>query len=298
MRRGPSPDPLLPRGRRRRPPSMPWPEAAYARRSCACGLDVPGQLDDVAFVEPDARRPADADAEGRCSRGRVFLAGDSAHLVTPAGGKGMNLAIQDAVELAHGLVERFGQHARRRRLAPYSATRLPASGAPRPSRVDAAADPGRLRRATVIRRRPFGRGPAARAGCPRSTTIPCSHVVRPRLRRGRHRRTHSVECTPQRRGTVARGRATVAHTWRDGRTGTARPPHGVGPSGLSRRSPSPSGANSASSITPLALRSASLRARRPLGPPCRRPAGCTAASRRPAPARPRPRAHSSCDRGR
>jgi FAD binding domain len=35
--------------------------------------------------------------------GRVFLAGDAAHLITPAGGKGMNIAIQDAVELACGL---------------------------------------------------------------------------------------------------------------------------------------------------------------------------------------------------
>jgi p-hydroxybenzoate 3-monooxygenase len=32
--------------------------------------------------------------------GRVFLAGDAAHLITPAGGKGMNMAVQDAVELA------------------------------------------------------------------------------------------------------------------------------------------------------------------------------------------------------
>jgi p-hydroxybenzoate 3-monooxygenase len=42
--------------------------------------------------------------------GRVFLAGDAAHLITHAGGKGMNMAIQDAVELASGLIERYGKH--------------------------------------------------------------------------------------------------------------------------------------------------------------------------------------------
>ena len=58
-------------------------------------------------------------------QGRLFLAGDAAHLITPAGGKGMNLAIQDAVELAHGLIERFGPGNDHRRLSAYSATRLP-----------------------------------------------------------------------------------------------------------------------------------------------------------------------------
>jgi p-hydroxybenzoate 3-monooxygenase len=37
----------------------------------------------------------------------------------------MNLAIQDAVELAHGLAERFGPRADGERLAAYSTTRLP-----------------------------------------------------------------------------------------------------------------------------------------------------------------------------
>src|SRR5262249_14117127 len=58
-------------------------------------------------------------------QGRVFLAGDAAHLITPAGGKGMNMAIQDAVELAAGLCERYGESGDGRRLAAYSQTRLP-----------------------------------------------------------------------------------------------------------------------------------------------------------------------------
>jgi p-hydroxybenzoate 3-monooxygenase len=61
----------------------------------------------------------------RLQHGRVFLAGDAAHLITPAGGKGMNLAIQDAVELAHGLIERFGPRSDGSRLDTYSDTRLP-----------------------------------------------------------------------------------------------------------------------------------------------------------------------------
>jgi p-hydroxybenzoate 3-monooxygenase len=40
-------------------------------------------------------------------RGRLFLAGDSAHIVPPTGAKGMNLAIWDAKVLAEGLVEYF-----------------------------------------------------------------------------------------------------------------------------------------------------------------------------------------------
>jgi p-hydroxybenzoate 3-monooxygenase len=57
--------------------------------------------------------------------GRVFLAGDAAHLITPAGGKGMNMAIQDAAELAHGLADRYGPRRDGGRLAAYSQTRLP-----------------------------------------------------------------------------------------------------------------------------------------------------------------------------
>ncbi len=57
--------------------------------------------------------------------GRLFLAGDAAHLITPAGGKGMNIAIQDAAELAGGLIERYGRRGDGGRLERYSQTRLP-----------------------------------------------------------------------------------------------------------------------------------------------------------------------------
>ena len=57
--------------------------------------------------------------------GRIFFVGDAAHLVTPAGGKGMNMAVQDAVELAAGLRDRYAGMGAGDRLSRYSETRLP-----------------------------------------------------------------------------------------------------------------------------------------------------------------------------
>jgi p-hydroxybenzoate 3-monooxygenase len=57
--------------------------------------------------------------------GPVFLAGDAAHVVSPAGGKGMNLALQDVDELVAGLLDHY-KSGDKRRLDAYSATRLPA----------------------------------------------------------------------------------------------------------------------------------------------------------------------------
>ena len=57
---------------------------------------------------------------------RLYLAGDAAHLITPAGGKGMNLAILDALELGLALRERYTEDRRGKRLDDYSNRRLPA----------------------------------------------------------------------------------------------------------------------------------------------------------------------------
>ena len=61
----------------------------------------------------------------RMQDGRIFAAGDAAHLITPAGGKGMNMAIQDAVELALGISDRYGPAKTPERLTRYTETRLP-----------------------------------------------------------------------------------------------------------------------------------------------------------------------------
>jgi p-hydroxybenzoate 3-monooxygenase len=100
-----------------------WP-GQRVRAELSARLGVGGRLDDVPLGEfglLDMRVRVIEPMQ----QGPLFLAGDAAHLITPAGGKGMNLAIQDAVELGHGLIERFGQQQDGTRLLAYSQTRLP-----------------------------------------------------------------------------------------------------------------------------------------------------------------------------
>ncbi len=55
---------------------------------------------------------------GEMARGNIFLAGDAAHIHSPAGARGMNLGIEDACWLAYLIAER--------RESEYSALRMPA----------------------------------------------------------------------------------------------------------------------------------------------------------------------------
>jgi p-hydroxybenzoate 3-monooxygenase len=93
------------------------------RTELADRLGMPGALDGRPLRSVDA-----LDLRTRVTtpmrHGGLVLAGDAAHLITPAGGKGMNLAVADAVELAHGLID--DHRGDGRRLAAYSDTRLPA----------------------------------------------------------------------------------------------------------------------------------------------------------------------------
>ncbi|WP_407560062.1 FAD-dependent monooxygenase [Streptomyces sp. 184] len=56
--------------------------------------------------------------------GRLFLAGDAAHVLTPSGAKGMNLAVADAADLADALIRRY-RYGDEAYLAGYTSRRLP-----------------------------------------------------------------------------------------------------------------------------------------------------------------------------
>ncbi|AZM47452.1 hydroxybenzoate hydroxylase [Streptomyces sp. WAC 06738] len=60
----------------------------------------------------------------RFQHGRLFLAGDAAHVLTPSGAKGMNLAVADAADLADALIRRY-RDGDETHLAGYTARRLP-----------------------------------------------------------------------------------------------------------------------------------------------------------------------------
>ena len=62
--------------------------------------------------------------------GRLFLAGDAAHIVPPTGAKGLNLAVADVRVLADALASLVPHAASRPRSTPIRTTACAASGAP------------------------------------------------------------------------------------------------------------------------------------------------------------------------
>jgi 2-polyprenyl-6-methoxyphenol hydroxylase-like FAD-dependent oxidoreductase len=85
----------------------------------AIGTDMPMELVDVANWR------AEATCAERLRDGRVFLAGDAAHVVPPNGGFGGNMGIQDALNLAWKLAAVVKGEAGPALLDSYEAERLP-----------------------------------------------------------------------------------------------------------------------------------------------------------------------------
>jgi 2-polyprenyl-6-methoxyphenol hydroxylase-like FAD-dependent oxidoreductase len=77
---------------------------------------------EILSIMPWVRRELVAD---RFLEGRVFLAGDAAHLTSPTGGFGMNMGIQDAVDLSWKLAAVLQGWGGRNLLASYDVERRP-----------------------------------------------------------------------------------------------------------------------------------------------------------------------------
>jgi 2-polyprenyl-6-methoxyphenol hydroxylase-like FAD-dependent oxidoreductase len=94
-------------------------ERALQFLRAAIGTDMPMEIVDVANWQ------AEATCAERLREGRVFLAGDAAHVVPPNGGFGGNTGIQDAHNLAWKLAAVVKGEAGRALLDSYEAERLP-----------------------------------------------------------------------------------------------------------------------------------------------------------------------------
>ena len=94
-------------------------ERALQYLRTAIGTDVPMEIVDVANWR------AEATCAERLRDGRVFLAGDAAHVVPPNGGFGGNMGIQDALNLAWKLAAVVKGEAGPALLDSYEAERLP-----------------------------------------------------------------------------------------------------------------------------------------------------------------------------
>ena len=197
-----------------------WPDDRI-RKELALRLDISGRLDGVAFSEPIV-----VDLKVRVHEpmqdGRLFLAGDAAHLITAAAGKGMNLAIQDSVERPPGS-----------RTASARTGTTPACRSTRPPGCPRSGAPRRCSGTCACSYPPSAAAPSLRAWCPagsrtasgragrrRCSATRCWHAGSPTPTPGSTRRPDRVECSPEPAGGEARYRPAP------GATGPNIPPGG------------------------------------------------------------------------
>jgi putative polyketide hydroxylase len=101
--------------------SRPTTHEPHSLVSLAIGEEQPIDVDILSTLEWTAA----AQVADRLQVGRVFLAGDAAHVMPPAGGFGMNTGIHDAHNLAWKLAHVLNGHAAPSLLDSYEAERLP-----------------------------------------------------------------------------------------------------------------------------------------------------------------------------
>ncbi|MGB3732464.1 FAD-dependent monooxygenase [Microbacterium sp.] len=94
---------------------------AWVRMALGCDADTPVRIDSIQHWE------ASAGCASAFSRGRVFLAGDSAHTMPPTGGWGGNTGVADAHNLAWKLAAVVNGHAGPGLLDSYDQERRPAA---------------------------------------------------------------------------------------------------------------------------------------------------------------------------
>jgi len=121
------------------------PSTADVRRL----LDTRGPVTEAARMEEivwSSRFRIHHRVADRYRAGRILLAGDAAHVHSPAGGQGMNTGIQDAIELGHALAAVLAGHTAEDRLDEYERRRRPVA-----QHVVAITD--RMTRAAMLRSR-------------------------------------------------------------------------------------------------------------------------------------------------